>query len=53
MFYISLKVELAIKKTKSMKEDLRKLFSQLEEDFEYLMSKAAEEKKSVKAVSFK
>ena len=47
------KVELAIKKTKSMKEDLRKLFSQLEEDFEYLMSKAAEEKKSVKAVSFK
>ena len=36
-----------------MKEDLQKLFSQLEKDFEYLMLKAAEEEKSVKAVSFK
>ena len=52
------KVELDIKKTKLMKEDLQKLCSQLEKDFENLMSKASEKKKSahilaVKAISLK
>ena len=50
-------VELDIEKIKSLKEDLKKLCSQLEKDFENLMSKAAEEKKSthileVEAVPF-
>ena len=38
------KVELDIKKTKLMKEDLQKLCLQLEKDFENLMSKASEKK---------
>ena len=45
------KVELDIKKTKSLKENLQKLCSQLEKDFENLMSKAAEEKKSAHIVA--
>ena len=50
-------VELDIEKIKSLKEDLKKLCSQLEKDFENLMSKVAEEKKSthileVEAVPF-
>ena len=51
------RVELDIKKTKSMKEYLQKLCSQLQKDFENLMSKAAEEKSAhilaVEAVSLK
>ena len=39
------RVELGIKNTKSMKEDLQKLCSQLEKDFENLISKTAKEKK--------
>ena len=52
------KLEKDIKKTRSMKEDLRKLCSSLEKDFEDMITKAANEKKSshtlaVEAVSLK